>query len=534
MSPSVAKFKYQWFSKGDISAAAAIIFDNLTILTFISLILQFRYNFPTAIILKHIIPGTVVGVLVGNLLCIWLSFRLAKRDKRHVIAIPFGLDAPSGIGFTVLIIGPAFIWFKAHGISVEQAGINAWHVGVGCLFVTGLIKLGLSFFANKVKSVIPRAALLGAIGGVAIALIGFIPLLAIFQVPIVGFMALGVVLLTMFAHVRLPFNFPGIPAAIIVGTGVYYVLIPFGLSGGIPDLSSNLTFLLPLPNFSFFIVMHYMSTYIAIVIPFAILVFFGTLSVTESATSLGENYQVRDLVIIDAVATIISSLFGGISQTTPYAGIPAYKKMEARSGFLLINVIVVGVGGILGLVGFIVNLVPESAVAPVLFFVAFEIAMQGFVQSDKKYYPALLFAFFPSIARLLEIKFTDGSLITTAKFQVMAFANAVPHISDNLAIVILGNGFIVTDTLWAALMCFAIDRKWWASFICAIILSVLSYFGIIHSVYFSGKMYLPGNLPESIRNIPLELSLGYLGLGILVIFCSLSQHNNTLILDKDR
>lgn len=519
-------FKYKWLSTGDIGAAATIIFDNLTILTFISLILQFGYKFPIEIILTRMIPGTVFGVLVGNILCVWLGFRLAKREGRNVTALPFGLDAPSAIGFVVCVIGPAFSVAKQQGMLDNEAGILAWHVGAGCVFALGLIKLFCSLFAQKIKEYIPQAALLGAIGGVAIALIGFIPLVSIIQMPVVGLTALGIMLLTMFAKVRLPFNISGIPAAIVIGTLVYYLLVPLGLSGPMPDLSSHIGFILPMPGFGFLEVAPLIIKNIPLIIPFALLVVFGTMSVAESSACVGENYRVRSLVLVDAIATIASSLCGGVSQTTPYAGFPAYKKLDARAGFLIINIIVVGIGGIFGLVGFIVHLVPEAAVASILLFVAFEIMMQGFVHCDKKYVTPILFSFFPSIARLLQIKMTDGSLISVDKLQADMFNNVVPTISDHLAIVMMGNGFIITGILWGAFLSFAIDHKYVKSFICCVVLSIISYFGVIHSVYITGQVYLPSELPQTVSKIPLELALGYLIIGMLVLLSMFNKRQS--------
>ena len=512
--------KYHWFASGDIGAAATIIFDNLAVLTFMSLILQFGYQFPADIILSHIIPGTVVGVLVGNLLCLWLGFRLAKKTGRNVTAMPFGLDAPSAIGFAVCIIGPAFTYFHSQNLDSHVAGIKAWQVAVGCLFVSGVIKLTFSFFAKQLKSIIPQQALLGAIGGVAIALIGFFPLNSIYKVPAIGLLSLTIVMLTMFAKIKLPFKLAGIPVAIVAGTLFYYILAPFGLSATLPNLSSNITFLLPLPTLAFLHEFNAIINYLPVIFPFALLVIFGTMSVVESADCMGDKYEVRDLMLIDGVSTIVASFFGGVLQTTPYAGFPAYKKMDARAGFLLLNIIVVGIGGVFGLVGFIVNLVPEVAVAPVLLYVAFEIAMQGFMHSDKKHFPVILFAIFPSIARLVEIKITDGSLIDVDKLQDQMFNNVVPTISDHLAIVILGNGFIVTGMLWATMLYFAMEHKWFKTFVCSCVLAGLSFFGIIHSLYISGQLYLPWTLPANVQNIPYQLAIGYLLFGVISLLLS--------------
>jgi AGZA family xanthine/uracil permease-like MFS transporter len=510
-------FRYKWLSSGDIGASATIIFDNLTLLTFISVILQFGYQFPVDIILTRVIPGTVFGVLIGNLLCIWLAFRLAHKEKRNVTAIALGIDAPSAIGFVVCVVGPVFNLFKNQpNLDIHQAGILAWQVGMGSLFVLGLIKLAFSLLAKQIKQFIPQAALLGGVGGVAIALIGFFPLVAILKMPIIGFVSFIIVMLAAIIRVRLPFNLPGIPLAIVVSTLLFYLLIPSGLSGEMPSLATNTGFLLPLPSLSFISVLPYVIKQIPLIVPFALLVIFGTMSVAESAACVGEHYNVRSLVVVDAIATIASSLCGGIAQTTPYAGFPAYKKMDARVGFLLINILVVGIGGIFGLVGFIVHLVPEAAVAPILLYVAFEIMMQGFVQCEKKYYTPILFAFLPSIARLLEIKFTDGSLIDGAKFQQQLFG-VTNGFSDQLIIVVMGNGFIITGILWSAVLVFAINRQSIKSFICCLILAVSSYFGVIHSVYTTGQIYLPTSLPGKISQLPLQLALGYLLMGIIIL-----------------
>lgn len=524
---SSSAFSYKWYSLGDISASTVLIFDNLTLLTFIVVILDLGYKFPMDVIMHYIVPGTVVGGIVGNLLCFLLAFRVAKKQNQNITAMPLGLDAPSAIGYVVCIIGPAFSLLVQHGANLHQAAIHAWQLGVGCLFVNGVIKLIASSFIKQLRALIPSAALLGAIGGVAIGLIGYFALTSMFATPIVGLLSFAIVFLTMFARIKLPFNLSSIPIAIIVGTAVYYILLPLGLSGSLSNIQSQVGFLLPYPNMNFIKILPEVINYIPVVIPFALLVIFGTMSVEESAAILGVRYGVRNLAIIDSIATIISSFFGGIVQTTPYAGFPAYRNINARAGYLLINIVVVGIGGVFGIVGLIVGFVPESAVAPVLLYVAFEIGMQGFNQSDKKYVAPILFSFFPCIARLIQIKLTSGDLIPVAKLQDQMFTNVYPHINDYLIATILGNGFIVTGVLWASFLCFAIDKRWISSFVCAVILSILSYFGIIHSLLLSGAMVLPSQLPATVRMVPLELSIGYLLLGICVLIAGKLRHNDS-------
>lgn len=515
----MGKFHYQWFSSGDIGAAATIVFDNLTVLLFVSLILQFGFHFPAEVILKHLVPGTIVGILVGNTLFISLAFFIARRDQKNVMAFPHGLDAPSAIGFASCIIGPAFLLLKTQAhVEVTAAALQAWHIGACCVFFAGAIKLLNSLMIDKVSKLFPTPALLGAMGGLALAIIGFLPLISIFKLPVVGIPVLAIILAGIYGKYRLPFQIPIIPGAIILGTFLYYLLGPTGIIGETPALSFHIEMNTVLvPHLEVFQAWRAALLYFPILLPFVLLVVFGTIAVVKSADHLGvEAYRVKQVAAIDAVATLCSACFGGVAQTTPYAGFTAYKKLDARSGFLLINILIVGVGGLCGLFGLFINLIPESAVAPVLLFVAFEIAMQGFVQSEKKYTVAILFAFLPSLSRLLEIKIPDGNLLTADLFQNY-YVQQLPHMTDQLLITLLGNGFFITAILWGSWLCYIIDQKKWQSAGCALILSVFSLFGIIHSVYLSGGIYFPWNLPSGLRSQVLNLSLGYSILGLCSI-----------------
>lgn len=515
---NMSKFKYQWCSTGDIGAAATIVFDNLTVLLFVSLILQFGFHFPLDIILNNIVPGTVMGVLLGNLLFIGLAFIIARRENRNVTAMPHGLDAPSAIGFASCIVGPVFVWLQGSHVDTHTAAVQAWHIGACSVFFVGLIKLVSSLIICRLSKFFPSPALLGAIGGLALAIIGFLPLISIFKVPAVGVAVLAIILAGIYARYRLPFNIPIIPGAIIIGTLLYYVLAPTGLVGEIPHLTMSTDFVLMLrPHLEIFDELHATTAYFPVFIPFVFLVIFGTMSVVKSADSLGrEQYNIKQVAAIDGIATLCSALFGGIAQTTPYAGFVAYKKLDARAGFLVINILVVGLGGLLGLFALFVDIIPESAVAPVLLFVAFEISMQGFIQSDKKYTVAILFAFLPSLSRLLEIKIPDGNLLTSDIFQNY-YVTQLPHMTDQLLITVLGNGFFITAVLWGSWLCYLIDHKRWQGACCALALSIFSFFGIIHSVFLSGEVYLPWLLPDALRGEVFSLSLGYLLCGFMTL-----------------
>ena len=115
-----------------------------------------------------------------------------------------------------------------------------------------------------------------------------------------------------------------------------------------------------------------------IAIPFGLLTVVGGIDVTESARVAGDNYNTRTILLTEAIATLVAGLCGGVAQSTPYIGQPAYKRMGSRAGYTLLTGIFIGLGGVLGYVSFFVELIPRAVLAPILIFVAMDIVVQSF------------------------------------------------------------------------------------------------------------------------------------------------------------
>ena len=113
-----ASKKYEWFALGDVNGFFGLMFDNLTVLSFLAGTLVFVFKFPADIVYSKMFPGTAFGVLVGDLVYTWMAFRLSKRTgSRVVTAMPLGLDTPSTIGMALVVLGPAFVALKAEGMT---------------------------------------------------------------------------------------------------------------------------------------------------------------------------------------------------------------------------------------------------------------------------------------------------------------------------------------------------------------------------------------------------------------------------------
>ncbi|MFH1263461.1 MAG: hypothetical protein V1495_08495 [Pseudomonadota bacterium] len=513
---------YKWFVLGDLNGFFGLMFDNLTVLSFLAGILIFAFKFPADIVYGKMFPGTAFGVLFGDLVYTWMARRLAKKTGRDVTAMPLGLDTPSTIGIALVVLGPAFLGFKASGMEEREAAMMTWRLGMATMILMGFVKLILSFFGRWAQRIIPQAGLLGSLAGIGLALIGFLPLLDIFGMPLVGVLALGIILYTLVAGIELPFRIPGVFASVCGGTLLYYLLGPTGLVGGgytgFP--AAQFHFGLPLPTFEFLGGLAPALKYLPVAIPFAILTVVGGVNVTESARVAGDDYNTRNILLTEAVATLVAGLCGGVAQSTPYIGQPAYKRMGARCGYTLATGIFIGLGGILGYVSFIVELIPRAVLAPILIFVAMDIMVQSFRACPPKHAWAVAFAFFPSVARMLAIKLSNPEVVPTAIFQNLLNAQGKP-LPELLMTIALGNGFIVTAMFWGAFLAELIDRRLKHSAAYLGILALLSFFGIIHSSSPDGLMYLPWTLTGVARQVPYQCALAYLVLAAL--FLALSQ-----------
>jgi AGZA family xanthine/uracil permease-like MFS transporter len=503
--------KYKWFVLGDLNGFFGLMFDNLTVLSFLAGILIFAFKFPADIVYTRMFPGTAFGVLFGDLIYTWMAFRLARKTgNRTVTAMPLGLDTPSTIGIALVVLGPAFLALKAEGMSERDAAMMTWYIGMATMVMIGIVKIVFSFLGRWVQKIVPQAGLLGSLAGIGLALIGLVPLVDIFGMPLVGLIALGIVLYTLVAEIGLPKKIPGVFASVLIGTVLYYLLGPSGWAGGtyagFPP--ADLHFGLPIPTLDFLNGFVRALKYLPIAIPFGILTIVGGINVTESARVAGDNYSTRNILLTEAVATLVAGVCGGVAQSTPYIGQPAYKRMGSRAGYTLLTGIFIGLGGILGYVSFIVELIPRAVLAPILIFVALDIIVQAFHACPARHAPAVAFAFFPTVARLLAIKLGNPEFVPPDIFQKLL---TVPgkSLPELLVTVALGNGFIVTAMLWGAFLAELIDRRLRRSAIYLLVLGTFSFFGIIHSASPDGLMYLPWQLTGLMRQVPYQFGLAY-------------------------
>src|SRR5690349_7251362 len=126
--------RYHWAALGDVNAFFGLMLDNVAVMIILITTLTSTGLFTADFILTRMIPGTALGVLLGDLVYTWMALRLARRMGRDdVTAMPLGLDTPSTFGVAFLILIPARLHAGDPGglnLPPERAMEFAWHVGL--------------------------------------------------------------------------------------------------------------------------------------------------------------------------------------------------------------------------------------------------------------------------------------------------------------------------------------------------------------------------------------------------------------------
>jgi AGZA family xanthine/uracil permease-like MFS transporter len=426
--------------------------------------------------------------------------------------MPLGLDTPSTFGMVFFVLGPAFVAALAGGMEREAAARHAWHVGMCSIVASGVFKVACAFFAGSVRRIVPRAGLLGSLTAIALALITFLPLLEIFSSPVVGLVSMGIVLAALTAQIPFPGRVPGALAALLVGGLLHVAGSSTGLlhADGAHAAFDPRAALWPVEwlaalRFEWLEAWPDTVKYLPIVIPFALGTVVGGIDCTESAAAAGDEYHTGTIIGVEAIATIVAGACGGVIQTTPYIGHPAYKAMGGRAAYTLATAIVIGAAGLTGTFAYLYQAIPGPAILPILVFIGLEITAQSFHATPQRHYPAVAIACVPALAAMVTIQ-ADKLLAAGAK-------PSADLARELFSMRLLSSGFIVTSLVWAGLVAALIDRRLLQAAGWTLAAAGLTLFGIIHSPFADGRLVVPWAIgplpPEAAGRGPLELAAAY-------------------------
>ncbi|MDB4766776.1 permease [bacterium] len=513
---------YQWARPGDVNAFFGLMLDNIAGLVMLVSMLSINFEFPVDFALAYMVPGTAIGVLVGDMIFFAMAFMLARRlGSSNVTAMPLGLDTPSTIGMALLVLGPSYAAGIESGLDSHAAAMQTWHIGMCAILITGVIKAFCASIANWVHRVFPRAGLLGSLAAIALVLISFAQMPKIGENPIVGLASLVLVFITLIGRKHLPGKIPGALAAVATGTLLYYLLYAIQSASGVlsvPVAHSLGDGPVWFPQqwmeawkFEWLSAMGATVGYLGYIVPFAVATVVGGVDCAESAASVGDEYKTSRVIGAEAIATLVAALCGGVIQTTPYIGHPAYKAMGGRAAYVLATALFIGGAGLIGYFSYLFVWIPEAAVLPILIFIGIEITAQSFHATPRRHYAAIAVACIPALAKLVAIQL--GMFFAVMDFSRVHEGTAAFLQGHLLVVNVLAGGFIFTSLIWASAVAKIIDRRYSTAAWYLVAASVLILFGVMHSPLPNDSIFLPteiAKMPEASRNYVIQYCVAYL------------------------
>ncbi len=230
-------------------------------------------------------------------------------------------------------------------------------------------------------------------------------------------------------------------------------------------------------------------SYLPVAIPLALATVVGGIDCTESAAAAGDDYPTGQIIATEGLATIVGALFGGVIQSTPYIGHPAYKAMGGRAAYTLATALFVGAAGNLRIFRPDLLCHPEARDFPDL-----DLRRPGnhlaVVPCD---FPSSLSGGcagvrsrvgVPGGADVGSSPAGDGKAIRGLSVQTQHYIQTVTVIAG-------GGSFIVTSLLWATALAHLIDGHLRRVVATLLLASVFSWFGIIHSPLPSSPIMSP-------------------------------------------
>ena len=469
--------------RGDVDATIAQVGFNLAQLA-IPAFLLLPAGIPLDFSARRLLPGFALGLAVGSLGMAQLAVRLAGREKRtNVTAHVCGNNVPAILAYTLSIMLPVYLQSRDANL--------AWALGAAAVTWTGLIKLAAAPFAAYFRRFIPAPAVMTVFGAAMYSYLALVLLQRVFDQPLVGLVALAIVVTGVLANVpitrwRIPPFLAAwlIPLAVGIATG--YVRPAWqGIS---PELPFAWT---PEPLRAMRLALPYLST----IAPMAIYHVLQDVASCAGAAAAGDDYDVRSVLAWDGLGTLACGLAGSVVAPVVYAMLPPYKAMGARIGFAVWTPIVFAAVVTSGLAIFIAQLFPWPILAAMVAYVSIGVGTATLKRVEAKYMSVALLGFVLPAGAVVAAAMNSALpalQLSAANPAVSAALNRSMYWSSVQG---LGNGFLFLVLIVASTIAEAIDRRFGRSAAWCLAAAIFSWFGLMHSAtirWGAGPAYAKG------------------------------------------
>ncbi|WP_308215298.1 hypothetical protein [Sinobaca sp. H24] len=230
-----------------------------------------------------------------------------------------------------------------------------------------------------------------------------------FAIPVVGLVALAIILVGFVGKVVFPFRMPASLLAVIVGTILAFTL-GYQSPGEVAEGLSNVGFYPILPSLAAFDGMTLLFGaaigLLGVLLPITIYNAIETMNNVEAMSAVGDSYDVRECQAVDGTGTMLGALFGGLFPTTVYIATIGSKEMGAGRLQYLKCICYTGCR-LTGMIAALSALIPLAAIAPVLVFVGMSMVATAFSTTTSRYFPAVALAMLPYLANYTMTRFNN-------------------------------------------------------------------------------------------------------------------------------
>src|SRR6188472_809846 len=423
---------------------------------------------------RVVLPALGIELLIGNLFYFWLARRLAAKERRtDVTAMPYGPSVPHMFIVTLVIMLPTYL--------ATKDPVKAWEAGLAWAFIIGVIFLIGAFVGPAIRTLTPRAAMLGTLAGISITFISMRPAAQMWGALWIALPVFMIIIAGFIAGVRLPGNFPVGLAALLVGSAIGWIG-GFMEPAAVGDAAKSIAVGIPSLNIDLLSDgLSGISPLLATAIPLGIYNFTEAMSNVESAAAAGDNYNLRSVLLADGTGAVVGAALGSPFPPAVYIGQPGWKAAGGRISYSLATGALIFLLCVFGLFPLLGSLLPIPAIVPVLLFIGMAIGSQAFGAVPKAHYAAVVLAAIPSLAQWGSGMVHDALLAagtSVDKVGAEALANG-GVLYGGLAT--LGSGAVLVGMILGSITVFMIDRKFIHAASACAIGGVLTLVGLIHA-----------------------------------------------------
>ncbi len=497
------RFRYPIWVRGDLDGFFGLMVDNLVQVLLIFGLCTTAAGIPADVVWTRMLPGVAVSLVLGNVFYGIQAHLVARRQRdATVTALPYGINTPSVFAYVLFIMAPVYRAQVAAGSTAEAAADLAWKAGLIACLVSGVIEFTGAFFAERLRRVTPRAALLGVLAAVGITFIASDFAFRIYAKPLIGLVPLAILLLAYFARYRFPLGLPGGFVAVIFGTLVAWAMsTPQYLDwfGGAAVMSAeslrsavDALGWVP-PVFAGREIADVLSRaelwapFLTVSIPMGVINVLGSLQNIESAAAAGDRFSTAPSLAVNGLGTIAAGLFGSCFPTTIYIGHPGWKALGARSGYSIANGIFFTVCFLYGGGQILAALIPIEAGAAIVMYIGIVITAQAFSATPREHAPAVAISLFPAMAALLVVNLPllmadAGATRTLAEMLDRAGPSSlVPTLTGMVALTGANSSWLLVTLILTALTVNLIEKRYRAAAAWCAVATVLTLLGLLHA-----------------------------------------------------